>query len=874
MTTIPETKYLKDYKVPDYLIPNVELDFEILKHTVIVKSKLSVKRNIQDSTPLKLNGKDLDLKSVKVDSKELPKDEYSVQNEILTIFELPEEFTLEITTEIDPWENKSLEGLYKSGNILCTQCESEGFRRVTYFLDRPDVMSIYTTTVTADKQEFPLLLSNGNLTKKEDLGTGRHKAQWQDPFPKPCYLFALVAGDLGEISDTYTTASGKVVDIKFYVDKGNEPRATYAVDALKRSMKWDEDTFGLECDLDIYMVVAVDAFNAGAMENKGLNIFNSKYVLADQESATDSDYEGIEGVIGHEYFHNWTGNRVTCRDWFQLTLKEGLTVFRDQEFSSDMTSRAVKRISDVQCLRESQFPEDAGPMSHPIRPASYIKMDNFYTSTVYNKGSEVIRMVHTLIGAESFRKGIDKYFELYDGQAVTTDDFINAMELASDKDLTQFKNWYSQNGTPTCEVTSNYDPKAKQFSLTVKQSCVPFKDGTGKAPFHFPVKLGLINKEGVEIPIEQSEKEECSLSPVIEVTQAEETFVFDNIESKPVPSLLRDFSAPVKLKYDYTQEELIFLLANDTNEFARYDSGQQLLLNYLRAQITRKSQGQEYIIDSNIFDALGKIIKDTELDRAFCAKTLVPPTLNGIVDQMDICDFHAAFEAREFFMKELAVYHEAELLKFYEESKSVEYSTEPQEIAKRSFKNTCLSYLAKLDNKYTSLIFDQFENSKNMTDSIASLAMLVNVESDKTEKALNAFYERWKEDSLVINKWFAVQASSKLDSVFEAIEKLENNAVFDKQNPNKIRSLYGVFSGNLINFHAKSGKGYKLITDKIIEIDKFNPQIAARLAGAYKKYAKLPADLKSLMKLELERIIQTENISSGLFEVVSKTINN
>jgi len=871
MTVTPPTIYLKDYTVPEYIIPDLTLDFDIQEQCVVTKSTLHIQRNVPELTPLKLNGLELKLVSLKIDSKVLEQSEYNIDGDMLTILNVPQDFTLEVTTELNPELNKSMEGLYQSGDILCTQNEAEGFRRITYFTDRPDVMSVYTTTITADKKKYPVLLSNGNFVEQHDLANDRHSITYRDPFPKPCYLFALVAGDLGKVADTYVTTSGKNVDLAFYVDKGNEPRVPYALESLKRSMKWDEDTFGLECDLDSYVIVAVDAFNAGAMENKGLNIFNSKYVLAAPESAADNDYLQIEGVIGHEYFHNWTGNRVTCRDWFQLTLKEGLTVFRDQEFSSDMNSRAVKRISDVQCLREHQFSEDSGPMSHPIRPESYIKIDNFYTATVYNKGAEVIRMIHTLIGADLFRKGIDKYFELYDGQAVTTDDFLNAMQQASGRDLTQFKNWYDQNGTPVCEVRSEYDDAKNELRLTVSQTCSTFDDGTMKQPFHFPLKMALINSDGSEIPVECPENE-CALSPVLEITEREQSFVFIDIESRPTLSLLRDFSAPVKLKYDYTQGELIFLLSNDTNEFARYDASQKLLLNHFLDLVDLDRKGGALSSDTKIFDALGSVLNDPNIDRAFCSDILSPPTLTSIVDQMEVCDYHTAYRIRKFFSREFAAYHEQNLLKLYKESKSESYSNEGSEIAKRSFKNICLSYLSKLDNKYVDLIFDQFNSADNMTDSITSLSILCGMECDVKNEAISAFYKKWESDPLVINKWFTAQAMANDSNIFQTIKKLEASSAFDAENPNKIRALYGAFSMNYIYFHSKDGAGYELLADKIIEIDAFNSSIAARLAGAFEKYSLISPEQQQLMKAQLERILAAEHLSAGVYEVISRTV--
>lgn len=872
MSNSPKVTYLSEYTAPSFLVPDVNLGFNINNDSTTVTSVQHIIRDGDKKSSLVLNGYELELISIAIDDKKLDSSEYLIKDNLLTINNVPDDFSLEVVTKLYPEKNKSLEGLYKSGNILCTQNEAEGFRRITYFMDRPDVMSVYTTTITASKTEYPVLLSNGNLVESNDIDGGRHTVTFLDPFPKPCYLFALVAGDLAQVADSFKTASGRVVKIAFYVDKGNEHRVPYALESLKRAMKWDEDKYGLECDLENYAVVAVDAFNAGAMENKGLNIFNSKYVLAEPESATDDDYQGIEGVIGHEYFHNWTGNRVTCRDWFQLTLKEGLTVFRDQEFSADMTSRAVKRISDVQELRECQFPEDAGPMSHPIRPESYIEIDNFYTATVYNKGAEVIRMIHTLIGADLFRAGIEKYFELYDGKAVTTDDFIYAMELASQRDLTQFKNWYCQSGTPKCIVTTEYKPNSKELKLTVKQQLEHFADGTEKKPFHFPLKMALLDQDGTEIPVELPDSGDCFLSPVLEVTEPEQTFMFTDIETEPIVSLLRDFSAPVRMEYEYSQDELLFLLKYDKNEFARYDASQKLLTNYFVDLVYQMRERQDYAPTTPILEVLGEILENKELDSAFVAKLLTPPTLNAIVDQMDVCNYREAYRARKFFIQSFAQYHETKLLGIYNRLKSNKYSNSFPEMAKRALKNKCLSFLGELDERYIELIYKQFKDADNMTDTISSLTILCNTQSDEKIEALDSFYKKWKNDSLVINKWFTVQASSDDKNILDTIKELEQVEAFDKQNPNKIRALYGAFSRNFLHFHREDGAGYELLAKKIVEIDLFNPSIAARLSGAFEKYPVLGEEQKKLMRKQLEFIENSASISPALYEIVSKTL--
>jgi len=872
----PQPIYLKDYRKPDYLIPEVELEFGLFEDRALVRSRLKIRRITAGDTPLVLNGENLKLMSLKVNGKPLGPADYQLTDKTLTVPKVPEELTLETETEIRPQDNKALEGLYKSGNVFCTQNEPEGFRNITYFIDRPDVMSRYQVTITAEKAKYPVLLSNGNPAGTQDLSNGRHLAKWIDPFPKPCYLFALVAGDLAVIEDTFTTKSGRVIALKIFVDRGNENRTEHAMESLKKAMKWDEDTFGLECDLDQYMIVAVDAFNSGAMENKGLNIFNTQCILANPETATDDDFEYIQAVIGHEYFHNWTGDRVTCRDWFQLTLKEGLTVFRDHEFTADMTSRAVKRISDVRQLRNFQFIEDSGPNAHPIRPASYIAINNFYTPTVYEKGADVIRMIQTLIGREAFRRGMDKYFELFDGQAVTADDFVKAMELASGKDLTQFKNWYNQAGTPLCKVVMDYDPEKRRVQLTVEQSCRPTPETKEKQPFYFPLSVGLIGKNGKDLPLEL-EREPAGKSDttkVLVISKPKETFVFKNVPEKPLPSLLRNFSAPVRLEYDYSPSDLIFLFANDSDPFNRYEAGQRLAALSLEDFIKKIQNKEPLRLDPEVSKAFGRLLADFERDPALCAETMILPTVASLVEEMSVCDFTAAFQAREFLLKELAKDHEEKLSQIYRRYQALgPYSVDTKLAGKRTLKNTALSYLMYLEEKkYIAFAYDQFKEASNMTDEITALAALVHQPVPERKEALQSFYKKWHKDPVVINKWFAVQAGSKLVSVLEEVKALEKSPAFDPKNPNKIRSLYGAFAGNLVRFHDASGSGYAYLAGKILEIDKFNSSIAGRLATAFKKFAKLDKDRKALMKSELERILAQQGLSDQVYEIVSKTL--
>ncbi|OVE77759.1 aminopeptidase N [bacterium F16] len=876
-TDTPRTIFLKDYTRPDYQITKTFLDFSIHDGSTRVKSRLEC---IADSTggqpprPLVLNGENMTLISVAINGNPLEDSAYTVAETTLTITCPPPEFTLEIEIEIQPETNKSCEGLYQSGDIFCTQNEPEGFRKITYFLDRSDVMSMFTTRIEADRTRFPVLLSNGNKTESGDLSGGRHFVTWEDPFCKPSYLFALVAGDLAMVDDVFTTRSGRTIPLQIFVDKGNEDRAQHSLNSLKSSMKWDEERFGLEYDLDIYMIVAVDSFNMGAMENKGLNIFNSRCALANPKTATDSDFQSVERVIAHEYFHNWTGNRITCRDWFQLTLKEGLTVFRDQEYSADTMSRPVHRIQTVASLRNSQFVEDGGPMAHPIKPASYIEINNFYTATVYNKGAEVIRMIQTLIGRETFRKGMDKYVELFDGQAVTTDDFIKAMEIASGLDLTQFREtWYTQAGTPVVDMSTEYDAVAQTYSITVKQSCRPTPECAQKKPYHMPIVLGLLDAQGMDMPL-NLEGHNGSV-PYLNVTQAEESFVFKGITEKPVPSLLRDFSAPVILNYDYTRDDLIFLLAHDNDPFNRYETGQRMGIIELERLITAYQQGQPMVADPSFIAALGAVLADNDLDDALKAEALALPTVTALVERMEICDFEAAWAARDYLREAVASTHESIFKAIYDSRISFDgdYSVAPSEVGKRALQNTALGYLIALEAEdYIIMAVNQFENANNMTDEMAAFTNLCQLDSQKHSLAIESFYQKWSNDSLVINKWFAVQASSKFSSVLDDVKCLAENPAFDATNPNKIRSLYSVYAANTRHFHMATGEGYEFIADKILEIDSFNPMIASGLALAFRKFANLDAVRQGLMRTQLERLLAKEGLSKDVFEIISKTL--
>lgn len=855
---------LKDYTAPEFLVPSLELYINILDSEVFVETTLECIRNnkrTEKNLPLLLNGKDLELLEVKLNNQKI--ENYKYEDEVLSINDLPDSFSLYTKVKIDPYNNKSLEGLYKSGSILCTQNEAEGFRRITFFPDRPDVMSKYTITIEGDKTKFPFLLGNGNLVEATNLENNRHSTKWIDPFAKPCYLVAIVAGDLELVEDTYTTCSGREVKLEIYTDHGKGHQAGHAMESLKKSMKWDEEVFGLEYDLDLYMIVAVDSFNAGAMENKGLNIFNSAYVLADPETATDRDFEGVEGVIAHEYFHNWTGNRVTCRDWFQLTLKEGLTVFRDQEFSSDMTDRTVKRIDDVSIVRSYQFPEDRGPNSHPIKPESYMEIDNFYTATVYEKGSEVIRMIHTIIGKENFRKGMDLYFERHDGSAVTTEDFVSAMEDVSNINLEQFKRWYSQAGTPIVDVTSNFSNG--EFKLTVKQTLPKTSYNGERKPFYFPLNIGLYSNAGKDLtPADKKQ---------LIITKEEETFTF-NIGEEAIPSLLQNFSAPVYLNYNYSTDQLIKLLAHDKDNFNRFDAARRLAMNSIKVIIDDLKNEKAPEIDVRIISAYKNILENSELEKGYLATLLYIPELNNIVTLMDVYDFSLADKARETYIILLAKSLKGTLIRIFEDNVREKYEYTKIAVSERAIKNKALSILSYLNDDIREIALKQFNTGDNMTDYLSAYSSLQKCSNETRLKANKEFFDKWKDNFLVMNKWLMTQSRRNDSNVLDEIKALTNNEIFDKTNPNRIRSLYGAFArGNLAQFHREDGEGYKFIAEAIMDIDGYNSHASSNLASAFQAYEYLSEKQASIMKLQLERIVSKEGISTGLYEIVSKTLN-
>ncbi|KAB7692603.1 aminopeptidase N [Plesiomonas shigelloides] len=867
MQTEPQAKYRKDYRAPDYTITDVALDFDLSADDTVVTAVSHLVRQSEHAQPLVLNGEGLTLVSVAVNGQ--PVTDYQQDSHSLTINGLPAECELTIITRFSPAKNTALSGLYQSGEALCTQCEAEGFRRITYFLDRPDVLARYQTKITADKARYPYLLSNGNRVASGELADGRHWMQWSDPFPKPSYLFALVAGDFDVLRDTFTTRSGRDVALELYVDRGNLDRADWAMESLKQSMRWDERRFGLEYDLDIYMIVAVDFFNMGAMENKGLNVFNSKFVLAKAETATDTDYLDIERVIGHEYFHNWTGNRVTCRDWFQLSLKEGLTVFRDQEFSSDLGSRAVNRINNVRVMRGAQFAEDASPMAHPIRPDKVIEMNNFYTVTVYEKGSEVIRMMHTLLGEEAFQAGMRLYFERHDGSAATCEDFVKAMEDASGIDLTQFRRWYSQAGTPQLQVRDEYDAKQQVYRLHVCQSTPPTPEQTEKQALHIPLDIELYAEDGAVIPLQSGGQ---AVSSVLNVTEPEQTFVFEQVPQAPVISLLREFSAPVKLDYPYTDKQLTFLMAHARNDFARWDAAQMLIGKYVRLNVANWQAGNALELPIEVVDAFRAVLLDEQLDPALAALILTLPKETELAELFDLIDPDAIRAVREFIRDELVLELNDELRAVYQAHVLPEYRVEHADIARRALRNTCLSYLAFAEGA-DALVRRQYEQADNMTDTLAALSAAVSAELPCRDNLMQHFADKWQHDGLVMDKWFMLQATSPAANVLENVKALMQHPSFSLANPNRTRSLIGAFaSGNPSAFHAKDGSGYRFLTDVLVELNSRNPQVASRLIEPLIRLGRYDAERQQLMREQLLRLQKLDNLARDLFEKITKSL--
>jgi len=876
----PQTIYLKDYRPPDYLIDTVDLDVNLHPTATRVRSRLSVRTNpdaAKGKCPLILDGEELELEEVRLSGKRLNEGDYERTDQSLTIADVPQEpFELEITTYCNPEANKALSGLYRTRGIFCTQCEAQGFRRITYFPDRPDILSRYTTRVQADHELAPILLSNGNPTGRFDPSNGgAHQVVWEDPHPKPSYLFALVGGDLACVSDHFTTASGREVLLQIYVERGKEDRCDWAMESLKACMKWDEKRWGREYDLDIFMIVAVSDFNMGAMENKGLNVFNDKLVLARPDTATDGDYAAIEAVIGHEYFHNWTGNRITCRDWFQLCLKEGLTVFRDQEFTADLRSRPVKRISDVRMLRTHQFPEDGGPLSHPVRPASYMEINNFYTATVYEKGAELCRMIHTTLGEKGFRKGMDLYFERHDGEAATVEDFITSLGDATNVDLSPFMTWYGQAGTPELACSLKYDTANKTAELSVSQVTPATPGQSAKKALHIPLRLGLLGNNGDDLPLTLVSGETIT-DGLVTVTKHEQTFRFTNIPSQPVPSLLRDFSAPVKLTTNLEMGDLEFLMANDSDPFNRWQASQDYATRLLIDAVTAIRADRQPDSAKAFARALAATISDETLEPAYLAEVLRFPSESDIAREIgkDI-DPDAIHEAREKFRKEIASELHDQLVSIYEVNRQDgPYSPDAASAGKRALRGVALGLMAVTgDAQEIKRVIAHYRGAGNMTDQISALAILARTHGAEAAQAFDDFFNRWKDDHLVIDKWFALQASASVPGAIENVRALSQHPLFSMKTPNKVRAVIGAFANmNPTGFNRADGAGYDFVADAILEIDIFNPQIAARLTGAFKSWRMLETGRLSKAETTLKRIANTEGLSRDTYEIVSKTL--
>ncbi len=870
----PKTISLKDYQPVPWTIRTVDLDFRLYEKGTRVISRLTLERNPAfkgQAAELHLDGEGLKPVWLRLDGSELHGDAYRIDDQGLILFDPPEKFVLESEVELAPENNTALEGLYRSGPMFCTQCEAEGFRHITWYLDRPDVMARFKVRVEADRDKYPVLLSNGNPLEQGDLPENRHYAEWEDPHPKPSYLFALVAGDLKYIEDRFTTASGRDVRLRIYVEPENLDKCDHAMRSLIKSMRWDEEKYGREYDLDVFNIVAVNDFNMGAMENKGLNIFNSKYVLARPDTATDEDYLGIEGVVAHEYFHNWTGNRITCRDWFQLSLKEGFTVYRDQEFSSDMGARGVKRIDDVRILRAHQFAEDDSPMAHPVRPASYIEINNFYTATVYEKGAEVVRMQANLLGPELFRQATDLYFQRHDGQAVTTDDFVRCMEDASGRDLGQFRHWYDYAGTPELTVRGEYHPDEQVYRLHVSQKVPDTPGQKDKPPFHIPLVVGLLDSHGRDMPLERPE---CRKRPeLLEVREKQQTFEFHNLAEAPVPSLLRGFSAPVKLDYPYSDAELVFLMAHDSDGFNRWDAGQELAQRVLLKLVEDTPEAMDMLAEFT--HAFRRALDAAHSDPGLLSEVLSLPSESLLGERMEIVDVEGIHAARERMKAHIGQTLHQDLLDHYRALEETgAYQITPQAIGRRRLKNLLLTYLvASGSDEAAHLCVQQYRAGHNMTDVIHALALVADGGHPARQELLDAFAARWQSDPLVMDKWFSVQARSSRKDTLEQVLLLQEHPAFSITNPNKVRALIGSFAmGNPFCFHSADGKGYTFLVDKVLQLDSINPQIAARMLRSMARWRHYDKTRQELARMQLERVAGQDGISRDVYEVASKSL--
>jgi aminopeptidase N len=886
----PETIYLKDYQVPAFLIDRVDLDIKLHPSETTIASRLMMRRNPEhpdQKAALVLDGENIELKEIAINGMTVPEEQYEIKDNKLTIasmpvlsdkapkLPLPDSFSIITLSTCNPEDNKALSGLYRSSDIYCTQCEPEGFRRITWFIDRPDSLSIFRIRLEADKKDVPILLANGNLMDSGDLDGGRHYALWEDPFKKPSYLFAMVGGALGVVKDSFTTMSGRTVDLHIYVEPGKEDRCDWAMDCLKRSMKWDEERFGREYDLDLFMIVAVSDFNMGAMENKGLNIFNDKLILARPDTATDSDYAAIEGVIAHEYFHNWTGNRITCRDWFQLCLKEGLTVFRDQEFSSDQRDRTHQRIVDVRNLRSYQFPEDAGPLAHPVRPDHFIEINNFYTSTVYSKGAEVIRMIHTMLGEEKFREGMDLYFERHDGEATTVEKFIKCFEEVADTDLSQFMLWYSQAGTPELACSLDYNEKTQTATLNITQLLSPSPDQEHKKAMHIPVKLGLLDTDGKDLPLTLEDGTNVA-DGLLHIKEHQQSYVFTSISERPVPSLLRNFSAPVNLNTTLEDTDLLFLMRHDADRYNRWQATQTYMLNLLVKKLQVESQEDLILMEERLTDALRLALSPERLDPLFTPLLLAFPGINDIARKIGKnVDHQAIYTMRKKLISGIGEELRERLTTIYEETSiSGPYKPDAKNAGLRSLRHAVLGLLnAAGSDEDMQRLYRHYVDADNMTEAATALDQLAHTDIPERQTAFEDFFDKWKDDHVVIDKWFAFQAMSPQDDTLERIAELMRNPAFSLKNPNKVRALIGAFAmNNPVQFNRLDGRGYEFMARNIIEIDKFNPQIASRLTGSFKSWKILEPVRREKLKSILDDLASQKDLSTDTFEIITKVI--
>ena len=873
MTAAPKTVYAKDYKKPEYLIDSVDMTFDLGMEKTAVTAQMQVRRAPETPahTPMRLDGEELALKIVAVNGTPLTERDYALSGEGMILRDPPESFTLRVETEINPAANTKLQGLYASGGILCTKCETHGFRRITFFPDRPDIMPVWRTTLIADKAKLPVLISNGNPESVADLPDGRHKAVFFDPVPKSCYLYAVVAGDLDRHGDRFVTRSGREVTLNVFVESGKGDRCAYAMKSLKRAMKWDEDTFGREYDHDVFNIVAVSNFNSGACENTSLNIFNDKYILADPQHSTDADYADIEGVVAHEYFHNWSGNRVTLRDWFDLTLKEGLTVYRDQEFSADMRSRAVKRIEDVAVLRAAQFPQDAGPLAHPIRPDSYISVRSLYTGTVYNKGAEVIRMMERMAGKEKFRNGMDIYFARNDGKAVTCDDFVAAIAEGAGIDLTQFaQTWYHQAGTPTVEASGVYDADAKTYALTLKQHTPPSPGQPVKTPFVIPLEIGLLDRDGRDMPLfVKGGKSNGETSAVVVLNRPEQTFIFENVRQPPVLSGNRAFTAPIWFKTDLSPEQRGLLMAHDSDLFNRWDAGQQFATDIMADMVDAIQNGRAPDVPDAFIQALRGYLNDGAADKAFVARAFIMPSERALAERMDVIDADAIHSARTALRERIAAELKDELTETYRANQTDgDYVPDAESSGRRAVKNMALAYLCLRDD---TLAREQYYSAAHMTDKDAAVRILAGKDTPEAAAVLNDFYQTYKDDSLVVNKWLTMQATAGADAL-PTVEKLLHHESFSITNPNKVRALINAFAANQTALHKKDGSGYDFIAEQTLAVDKINPQVAAAIPVALGNWKKFDPARKKMMRDALTRILNAPDLSPNTYEIVSKSL--